>query len=184
MKWGSRAHLLVTALGIGFTIAAVGLLLRADWVVHVLLYNYGLQFDVEWATPYWTFLRLSLGLLGCAVGSSILLIAANLLQFRRGALPEVRKQPQSVATSTQTRLKDAKEKPEEGARIRFGSAKEKKREEDVVEITALPIVCNKCEKVFTQPLCMFDFKSGKPRLVNVCPYCNAILAVSGNSRTQ
>jgi hypothetical protein len=38
--------------------------------------------------------------------------------------------------------------------------------------------------VFTQPLCMFDFKSGKPRLVNVCPYCNTILAVSGNSKMK
>ncbi len=168
MKWGSKANLLVTALGIGFTIAAGVLLLRADWVVHVLLYDYGLQFSLEWATPYWMFLRLSLGLLGAAIGSSALLIAVNLLQSRKGPLPKIRKYSKSVAKDTQTRL---------------GDAKEEKPEEDVVEITALPIVCNKCEKVFTQPLCMFDFKSGKPRLVNVCPYCNAILAVSGDSRT-
>jgi hypothetical protein len=56
--------------------------------------------------------------------------------------------------------------------------------DDGVEIAALPMVCNKCGKVFTQPLCMFDFKSGKPRLVNVCPYCNALLAVSGNSEKE
>jgi uncharacterized Zn-finger protein len=170
MKWGSKAQLLVTALGIGLTVAAVVLLLRVDWVVHVLLYDYGLQFSLEWATPYWAFLRLSLGLLGCAVGSSFLVVVMNLLQTRRGDLPEVREYPRSISTSTQTQLGEAKEK--------------KPLEEDVVEITAIPIVCNKCEKVFTQPLCMFDFKSGKPRLVNVCPYCNAILAVSGNSRTH
>jgi len=28
------------------------------------------------------------------------------------------------------------------------------------------------------------FRSGKPRLVNVCPYCNALPAVSGNSKTH
>jgi len=53
-------------------------------------------------------------------------------------------------------------------------------EETGVEIVALPMVCKKCGKVFTQPLCMFDFKSGKPRLINVCPYCNTVLAVAGS----
>jgi uncharacterized Zn-finger protein len=37
------------------------------------------------------------------------------------------------------------------------------------------ISCPKCKKVFSKPLVMLDFSSGKTRLVNVCPYCNHVL---------
>jgi uncharacterized Zn-finger protein len=39
----------------------------------------------------------------------------------------------------------------------------------------LMATCPKCKKVFSKPLVMLDFGSGKTRLVNVCPYCNFIL---------
>jgi len=37
------------------------------------------------------------------------------------------------------------------------------------------IRCIKCGKVFNKPLTMLDFSNGKPKLANVCPYCNHIL---------
>jgi len=37
------------------------------------------------------------------------------------------------------------------------------------------IACPKCKKVFSRPLVMLDFGGGKPKLVNVCPYCNQAL---------
>jgi len=37
------------------------------------------------------------------------------------------------------------------------------------------ISCPSCKKVFGKPLVMLDFSSGTSRLVNVCPYCNAVL---------
>jgi uncharacterized Zn-finger protein len=37
------------------------------------------------------------------------------------------------------------------------------------------ISCPKCKKVFSRPLVMLDFGGGKPKLVNVCPYCNQAL---------
>ena len=53
-------------------------------------------------------------------------------------------------------------------------ASEKKlagKESDVVAIS-----CPSCSKFFSRPLIMFDFSSGKTRLVNICPYCNHKLA--------
>ena len=40
------------------------------------------------------------------------------------------------------------------------------------------ISCPKCKKMFRRPLVMLDFGGSKPRLVNVCPYCNQILGTS------
>ena len=48
---------------------AVLMLLRLDWIVNDVLYGYGLVFSVEWAVPYWTFFRVSLGLLVSAVAA-------------------------------------------------------------------------------------------------------------------
>ncbi|UCH31810.1 MAG: hypothetical protein JSV05_10080 [Candidatus Bathyarchaeota archaeon] len=158
----------------------IALYYRVDEIVHVTLYNYGLQFDYEWATPYWTFLRLALFLLlGIALINGISMVT-QIIELR--GIPQRRK----IVSRRQERERQIKVpesspqpelKPKEIRRI------DRSGEDDGVEVMALPIVCNKCGKVFTQPLCMFDFKSGKPRLVNVCPYCNAVLAVSGNSRS-
>ena len=40
-----------------------------DFVVHGVLYDYGLCFSHDWAVPYWTFFRISLGLLVFAVAA-------------------------------------------------------------------------------------------------------------------
>jgi DNA-directed RNA polymerase subunit RPC12/RpoP len=37
------------------------------------------------------------------------------------------------------------------------------------------IRCIKCGKVFNKPSTMLDLSNGKPRLANVCPYCNHVL---------
>ncbi|MGB9714010.1 MAG: hypothetical protein ACPLZC_03405 [Candidatus Bathyarchaeales archaeon] len=37
------------------------ILLQVDWIVNHTLYNYNLTFSVDWAVPYWTFLRLIFG---------------------------------------------------------------------------------------------------------------------------
>jgi hypothetical protein len=35
---------------------------------------------------------------------------------------------------------------------------------------------------FSRPLVMLDFASGKPKLVNVCPYCNHLLSSTENEK--
>ncbi len=56
--WFALAVLGEVALGI----SAV-LLLQLDNLINGTLYNYGLEFSVEWAQPYWLLLRVSLVLI-------------------------------------------------------------------------------------------------------------------------
>jgi len=44
---------------IAATLATFLCLTGIDFIVHSVLYYYGLRFDVEWADPYWTVLTLS-----------------------------------------------------------------------------------------------------------------------------
>jgi len=53
--WFVRVVLVLWLVSSGFV---VFLLLRIDDVVHNRLYDFGLQFSVDWAVPYWGFLRL------------------------------------------------------------------------------------------------------------------------------
>lgn len=173
----SRILMLIQAIGTGLVIGATLLLLQLDEIVNGLLYEYGLQFHYEWAVPYWTFLRVVLVILGCIAGVNVFAAVLTILG---------RQTPQPVKTQlAKTQLARNVPIPSKPTtKAMRGTRKETANEkgENGVKIAALPMVCNKCGKVFTQPLCMFDFKSGRPRLVNVCPYCNAILAVTGNSK--
>lgn len=51
----------------GAIILVIVLLLQLDWIVNNTLYDYGLQFDLNWAMSYWSILRISLGLLAFAL---------------------------------------------------------------------------------------------------------------------
>jgi hypothetical protein len=170
-----RLLLILCVAEMALAVGIIMLLLQVDGIVNVSLYGYGLVFDYEWATPYWTFVRVALALLGALVGVNGFLAFLNVMEIR-GSPPvghAVQKTPAKPALNAAYKIDQVDQ-------VRQSQPSEK--EDDGVDVVALPMVCNKCGKVFTQPLCMFDFKSGKPRLVNVCPYCNAVLAVSGNSK--
>jgi len=162
--------LLFYAISVALAIGAVALILQVDNIVNVLLYGYGLKFSDEWATPYWTFLRLTLALLGGIAAVNVFSIIYMTMSRRATPTPKTAKPSMKPVLKTPQREIEKEKIPP--------------KEDNGIEIAAIPMVCNKCGKVFTQPLCMFDFASGKPRLVNVCPYCNHILAVAGNSKTK
>lgn len=122
------------------------LLSRIDYVVHHDLYDFGLQFSFVWATPYWAVLR---SVYICLAIPSIL--SAVILSLDLWRIVNDRK-----------RVSRRGDESERGAVKRV-------RENSMV------ISCPSCKKVFGKPLVMLDFSDGKPRLVNVCPYCNAVL---------
>jgi hypothetical protein len=45
----------------GVLVFGIIILLQVDWVVNHTLYNYNLTFSLDWAVPYWTFLRIVFG---------------------------------------------------------------------------------------------------------------------------
>jgi len=188
---GWKFLLLINVAGIALAAACIVTMNEVDFLVHNTLYDYGLQFSDEWAIPYWTFLRLSIGLLGglVAVGffSTVYTITSRrtpslkptLSSKRKNGLRSTHRPASRREPEPEPRREPLQEVSRPALQVR---EKPTPADKDGVEVLGIPMVCNKCGKVFTQPLCMFDFKSGKPRLVNVCPYCNTVLAVSGNSR--
>ena len=170
--------LLINAVGIALAVSALASLYQVGLIVHSSLYNYGLWFSYEWAVPYWIYERVVFALLVATVGGNAFSMAYVVLAEKAKERKPSPVQPRSSVTR-QPKVVE-KEKPREERKVQLFKPMEVT--DDGVEIAALPMVCNKCGKVFTQPLCMFDFKSGKPRLVNVCPYCNAVLAVTGNAK--
>ena len=169
---------------ISLAVGAVVALLQVDMVVHRTLYDYGLVFDYEWPMTYWMFERLAIslfiGVAGINAFSLVYTFFAEKDLMKAPKQLQLRPKPETMKREPKSVEPDkAFPKQEQRQPLMKTTA-----DDDGVEVVALPMVCNKCSKVFTQPLCMFDFKSGKPRLVNVCPYCNAVLAVSGNAKEQ
>ena len=175
LKLSLELLLLLNGAGIVLSAATVTALLQVDKIVHASLYSYGLQFDYEWAAPYWAFFRLSLALL-CGIAGvglfSMLYVVASRKSLRDTRQIDAPLTPARAAQPARTDMEKEQVEPAEEKR------------DDGVEIVALPVECHECSRVSAQPLCMFDFKSGKPRVVNVCPYCNASLTASGNSRIR
>lgn len=174
-----KQHFLLGALGMVFTIVSMVLVYELDMIVHGLLYEYGLVFDYGWASPYWTIQRSLLVMLAILsilsfIPTACLVKAVLLPLFGRKHLQVIStggNQLQSVVTPWN---KDDEAKSPQNSASNQEVA-------DAIEVSAVPMICNKCGKVFNQPLCMFDFRTGNPRLVHVCPYCNAVLAVAGSS---
>jgi DNA-directed RNA polymerase subunit RPC12/RpoP len=149
---------LIHIIGEAIALGVILLLLQLDTIINVSFYHYGLQFNYEWAAPYWTFLRLALGLLASIIGLHLVTAIYIILSDRT-----------PPAQSAQPHLRSpTKARPQKKANNRANG----------VTITAMPTVCSACGKTITQPLRMFDSSAGKRRLVNVCPYCNAVLSVS------
>jgi hypothetical protein len=180
--------IVINILGIGLAVGAIVSLFQVDMLVHGTLYDYGLQFWYDWAMPYWLFERLAIGLFAGVASvnafSAVYILFAE-KDWTQKPSKQVHVKPKPEVVKEQPKEQPKPEPVEEERpplKEEFRKPMVTDTSDDGVEVVALPMVCNKCGKVFTQPLCMFDFKSGKPRLVNVCPYCNAILAVSGNSK--
>ena len=122
------------------------LLGRIDLFVHGELYDFGLQFSYVWATPYWTLLRL---IYVCLAVPSVL--SAVVLGFD---FWEKIRSKKRVSGSVGKR-----------AGVKFQWSKG----------NSMLVSCPSCNKTFRKPLVMLDFGSGKAKLVNTCPYCNARL---------
>jgi len=183
-KW----YFLFSALGVILAVASVALVCELDMLVNGLLYEYGLVFDHEWALPYWSILRSILAMLAIlavlnSVPTSYLFITRLLPMFKRKFV-----QVASTGGKQSENAVDHVDKQKAAEAMQNSVSKQETQRTletaNAIEIMAVPMICNKCGKVFNQPLCMFDFKSGKPRLVHVCPYCNAVLAVSGSSEDK
>ena len=125
------------------------LLGQLDWLVHNELYDFGLEFSAVWAQPYWATVRLiHLWLVSPSVLGAIAL-GFDFWKQRNG----------------KERVSRSVGKPA-GGKVQ------------PLKGNSMVISCPSCKKTFGKPLVVLDFGSGKAKLVNVCPYCNAKLGVA------
>jgi hypothetical protein len=126
-----------------------------DFIVHHQLYQFKLEFSYDWANPYWMVLRISMAFLGLiAVSSSINITYFLWKKLRR---QEITKPVEETAKA------------------------------DAVPISAgSPTLfqCTSCGRSITHPLRMLDFHSQRPKMVNICPFCNATVVPVNYALTE
>ncbi len=146
---------LVMAAWIGTSLLAAFLLYQLNGIVHGTLYNYGLQFNESWAVPYWDYERL---LYVCLYAPSFVGGAVLVFDLWRS-----RSEKPLIVRQVNTVVPRAGVAAPSNIVFRERSAKVK---------------CPECKRILSRYLNMLDYSSGKPRMVDVCPYCNHVLAPS------
>lgn len=140
-------QVLVSILVLIAAVSVAYLLTIIDSIVHTQLYQFGLTFSYDWANPYWMALRISLALLG------IITVAASLnvtfFFWNKLVKPKMAKSVEE----------EAEETGEEVTPLRTG-------------VPSL-FQCTSCGRSITHPLRMLDFHSQRPKMINICPFCNA-----------
>jgi uncharacterized Zn-finger protein len=149
----------------------VFLLYKLDSMIHGDLYNFGLQFSYGWALPTWTLERL-IGV--CLIFPMICGVIALIWDIRRSrnrelVVKHVESKPQLQPLPVQQR--EQRQQPQAPpASVNNNDVKTHALREN-----SMVISCPSCKKMFGKPLVMLDFSDKKTQLVNVCPYCNAVL---------
>ena len=151
--FGDRVWLIrsVLALYLVSSLFAAYMLYQLSGVVHGTLYNYGLQFSNGWAVPYWSLERLLYVYIFVPFFFGSFALIFDLWKSRSERAPAVRHMENNVATGMVVPV-----------------VQNHKNNSKMVN-------CPKCGRLFSRPMNMLDFSSGKAQLVNVCPYCNQVL---------
>jgi len=139
-------QVLVSILVLIAAVSVAYLLTIIDSIVHTQLYQFGLTFSYDWANPYWMALRISLALLGIIAVAALLNV--TFFFWNRLVKPKMAKSVEEEAEET--------------------------REETSLK-TGVPSLfqCTSCGRSITHPLRMLDFHSQRPKMINICPFCNA-----------
>jgi len=148
-----------------------------DNLVQGTLYNYGLQFSYDWANPYWMTLRIVQALLGL----SMVLTLVNTVYVLKMYGLEAFRMPKIGLKPTISNIEEPKtpkigfKKPKIEITATEKSTLSSTMGRQFSDIPSSMFKCGHCEKIFAQPLRMLDFHQDRPRIVNICPFCNEII---------
>jgi hypothetical protein len=143
---------IAAVLSIVSSLFASFLLSRLNGIVHGQLYGYGLQFNGDWAAPYW---RLEGLLYASLMFSSVFSGSA--------VVCDVWLRHRHVVSA-----------------VKIKRTNDKDRTKPVLtKGNFVGTTCPNCNRVFSKPLTMYG---GKSKLVNVCPYCNHVLDENEETR--
>jgi hypothetical protein len=126
-----------------------------DIIVNGELYNFGLQLSADWLLPYWTYIRLIYALLGLSIIISIITLSIGFVGNRKQVAENLTSKPlkPQLGISRQSKTKKENRTSPEGGSGRL-------------------ISCSACGRKIARTMTLLSYIGGKPRLVNVCPYCN------------
>jgi len=149
---GRRFTYLVAAIWLVSAVFIAFLMHQLDWIVHHDLYTYGLQFSLNWASPYWAFLWAIYGCLALSSTLSLIVLCTGFLKHKHAKNAALNKNV-----------------------VYKGERKSAVNEAEPLNGNHMLITCPNCKRVFSKPLVMLDFSKKRSRLVNSCPYCNQVL---------
>ena len=132
-----------------------------DNIVHGSLYYYGLTFSYDWANPYWMTFKIVQALLGLTI---ILTLVNTVYVYKIYGHSELR-MPKIEA-----------KKPEIKVTVNEKSTVCPPTIEQ--QLSGVPpgmVKCGHCGKIFAQPLRMLEFHEDRPRMINICPFCNELI---------
>lgn len=139
-----------------------------ELIVHGQLYYYGLISSPDWADPYRIYTWLIYISLGAPAALSGIALVSSFFKVEK--VP----QKQSIVPR-RTRPPQGNVKMEPRPTVREVPQTDGK-------VNSNGISCPQCKKVFGRALVMLDFRSGKNRMVSVCPYCNHVLGYTSEER--
>jgi len=185
---------LLAIIVLGATASAVYTLTQIDQIVHGQLYSYGLTFSLEWANPYWNLLRVTLILLDVVAVSTVISLALTLHKYRvMKKISDKKTRIRKPMVATSSALHSHKQKPESpyimppqqavtSPTTPRPAATPPPSPSPLPPETSGLTKCSHCGKLFTQPLRMLDFQGDRPRIINICPFCNEIVPSSQASK--
>jgi hypothetical protein len=150
-----------------------------DNIVHGSLYNYGLTFSYDWANPYWMTLKIVQALLGLTI---ILTLVNTVYVYKiyghaELRMPKIGVGPKVSRIEVEPRMpKIESKKPEIKVIVNEKSTVCPPTIEQ--QLSGVPqgmVKCGHCGKIFAQPLRMLEFHEDRPRMINICPFCNELI---------
>ena len=167
---------------------AVYFLFSLDSIVHGILYNYGLQFDYDWAVPYWNTLRMVQLLIGSTAALSVFSFLVvykmqvqvkpkkpRVIETMTKAEPTVRVEPKTEPKIGQTFERKIVPQPPLVRETKAEPSPQPETASIEEKETGSLFRCNHCNRVFSQPLRMLDFHENQPRIISICPFCNEVI---------
>jgi hypothetical protein len=189
---------------VSLTAAIAYALLMLEMIVFGTLYSYGLQFSYEWANPYWNLLRITWVLLtiiavttiagtlfsirallhDAAVGKPKSKIPLTSRTIERAPIvtrttertPVAFTPPLSSSPAQSTTVPPPLQTVQPSVSKPFSAPEPITPSPSPQAPADLPglFKCGHCGKNFTHSLRMLDFNSDRPRIINICPFCNEI----------
>jgi hypothetical protein len=177
---------------------------QLDQIVHGQLYNYGLVFNYAWADPYWNILKIIQILLAVAAGATGINLALS-IKKDISKKPTLTQRPQKTTPQMSTMPRTVERQtipPQRPATLNAPVIRQTNPPSQIESVapiapaartptpqqfppeTSGPTRCPHCGKAFTQPLRMLDFQGDRPRIVNICPFCNEIIQTATKQESQ